>query len=118
MNDLLNQDILYYWSTPFFLAIILTEMYFSYRVKVKNYGFKDTATNVYFALINFSLDLIMKAFSFLVMGFFYTYSFVTWEEQNWMYWVVAFVGQDFLYYIHHYIDHHSRFFLGSSCNTS
>lgn len=109
--ELFNQDILYAWSAPFFLLVILSEMYFSYRAKAKNYEFKDTATNVYFALINFSLDLVMKAFSFLVMGVCYHYRLIDWEgNQAWGYWLLAFIGQDFLYYIHHYVDHHSRFF--------
>lgn len=111
MSDLLNQDVLYAWSVPFFLAVIFSEMYFSYRAKAKNYEFKDTATNVYFALVNFSLDLIMKGASFLIMGFCYNYRIIDWGENlSWGYWLLAFIGQDFLYYIHHYVDHHSRFF--------
>ena len=109
MFDILNQDTLYYWSAPFFLLVIFVEMYFSYKAKAKNYQFKDTATNVYFALANFGLDLLMKGFSFLVMGFCFQYRFITWDNQI-VYWLVAFIGQDFLYYIHHYVDHHSRFF--------
>jgi len=107
---LLNQDVLYLWSTPFFISIILIEIYFSYRNKAKNYDLKDTSTNVYFALINFSLDLLMKVISFGIMGICYHYKIINWENLGWAYWVFAFVGQDFLYYIHHYVDHHSRFF--------
>ncbi len=111
MFNLLNQDHLYLASVPFFLAVILSEMYFSYKAKAKNYEFKDTATNVYFALTNIILDLLMKAFSFLVMGFCYEYRFIDWTDNHyWGYWLLAFIGQDFLYYIHHYVDHHSRFF--------
>ncbi|HIE45775.1 MAG TPA: sterol desaturase family protein [Flavobacteriaceae bacterium] len=110
MNDLLNQEVLYAWSTPFFAAIILIEIAVSFYLKRKNYDLKDTATNVYFALLNIGLDMIMKVFSFMVLGFFFTHSFVTWENQDWIYWVVVFVLQDFLYYIHHYVDHISRFF--------
>ncbi|WP_233188734.1 hypothetical protein [Tenacibaculum sp. SG-28] len=109
MFDILNQDTLYIWSAPFFITVILIEMYFSYKAKTKNYDFKDTATNVYFALANFGLDIVMKAFSFLVMGFCFQHRFVTWDNAV-LYWIIAFVGQDFLYYIHHYVDHHSRFF--------
>lgn len=107
---LLNQDVLYLWSTPFFISIILIEIYFSYRNKAKNYDLKDTSTNVYFALLNFGLDLLMKVFSFGVMGLCYHYRVINWEHLGWAYWLLAFIGQDFLYYIHHYVDHHSRFF--------
>lgn len=110
MGSILNQEVLYAWSTPFFAAIILIEIIVSYIVNKKNYSFKDTLTNVYFALLNIGLDLLMKVFSFMVLGFFFTHSLVTWENQNWIYWLVVFVFQDFLYYIHHYVDHTSRFF--------
>lgn len=110
MDSILNQETLYLWSTPFFTLVIFFEMIISAIQKKKNYEVKDTATNVYFALLNIGLDLIMKTFSFLVMGFFYTYSIVTWENENWIYWAFAFIAQDFLYYVHHYVDHNSRFF--------
>ncbi len=107
---LLNQDVLYLWSTPFFVSIILIEIYFSFRAKTKNYDVKDTSTNIYFALINFSLDLLMKVISFGIMGLCFHYRIINWEYLGWGYWLFAFIGQDFLYYIHHYVDHHSRFF--------
>lgn len=110
MDNILNQEVLYAWSTPFFAAIILLEILVSFVVKEKNYSIKDTATNIYFAALNIGLDLIMKTFSFLVLGFFYKYKILTWENENWIYWVIAFIFQDFLYYIHHYVDHNSRFF--------
>ena len=109
MFDILDQETLYFWSAPFFLLVILVEMYFSYRAKAKNYELKDTVTNVYFAIMNLSLDMLMKVFSFLIMGVCYQYRFITWDSHI-LYWLVAFIGQDFLYYIHHYVDHHSRFF--------
>ena len=95
MGSILNQEVLYAWSTPFFAAIILIEIIVSYIVNKKNYSFKDTLTNVYFALLNIGLDLLMKVFSFMVLGFFFTHSLVTWENQNWIYWLVVFVFQDF-----------------------
>lgn len=110
MKDLLNQEVLYAWAAPFFIAVILLEVIFSYYHKKKNYDTKDTLTNVYFALLNISLDLVMKVISFFFLGICYQYRLFTWENQAILYWVFAFVVQDFLYYIHHYVDHHSRFF--------
>ncbi|MGB5818523.1 MAG: sterol desaturase family protein [Saonia sp.] len=110
MDSLLNQEVLYAWSTPFFAAIIVFEIVVSFFTNMKNYAIKDTITNVYFALLNIGLDLIMKFISFFVLGIFYQYQLVTWENQNWLYWIFVFVFQDFLYYIHHYVDHNSRFF--------
>ena len=106
---LLNQDVLYAWSVPFFIIIIAIEIYLSYKKKVENYSFKDTSTNAYFAMLNIGLDFLMKVFSFFVLGFCFEYRLITWDNQI-IYWLLAFIGQDFLYYIHHYVDHHSRFF--------
>lgn len=110
MKNLLNQEILYAWFTPFFLTVILIEIFVSNYKKQKNYNVKDTLTNVYFALLNISLDMVMKVISFFILGFFFQYKVVTWESQGLWYWIFAFIFQDFLYYIHHYVDHHSRFF--------
>lgn len=110
MDNLLNQEVLYKWSTPFFAVIIIFEILVSYYYQKKNYTFKDTFTNVYFAAINIGLDLIMKVISLFVLGFFYQHHLFTWENQTLIYWVFVFVFQDFLYYIQHYVDHHSRFF--------
>lgn len=100
----------YKWFVPVIAVAILFEIYFSYRRKAKNYEFKDVSTNVYFALINVALDGLMYVTSFIVMDFFFKYRLINWETTGFLYWFVAFIGQDFLYYIHHYIDHHSRFF--------
>lgn len=100
----------YKWFVPVIAVAILIEIYFSYRRKAKNYEFKDVSTNVYFALINVALDGLMYVTSFIVMDFFFKYRLINWETTGFLYWFVAFIGQDFLYYIHHYVDHHSRFF--------
>lgn len=107
MIQLLNQETLIFASVPFFVVIILFEAIVSYRENLGLYTKKDTLTNIYFALLNISLDLVMKGFSFLVLGVFYSYKFFTFSE-NWIYWVGCFVIQDFLYYIHHCADHKSR----------
>lgn len=100
----------YKWFVPVIAVAILIEIYFSYRRKAKNYEFKDVSTNVYFALINVALDGLMYVTSFIVMDFFFKYRLINWETTGFLYWFVAFIGQDFLYYVHHYVDHHSRFF--------
>jgi sterol desaturase/sphingolipid hydroxylase (fatty acid hydroxylase superfamily) len=107
MFQQLNQETLYLACLPFFVVIILFEAIVSYRENAGLYAKRDTLTNIYFALLNISLDLVMKGFSFLVLGFFYSCKFFTISE-NWIYWLMCFVIQDFLYYIHHYSDHKSR----------
>ncbi|UKB85543.1 sterol desaturase family protein [Chryseobacterium sp. MEBOG06] len=102
-------DIVYTWTIPLFAVIIFIEMAYSHFNKEKIYETKDVATNVLFALLNYSLDIIMKGFSMFVMMFFYQHRLFTWEVGIW-YWIAVFLAQDLAYYIHHYVDHHSRVF--------
>lgn len=104
-----NQETIYLLSTPFIVAFIVLEIYLSFKEQSETYSKKDTLTNIYFALLNFSLDMLMKGFSFFVLGFFYINKFFTFETGA-IYWMACFVLQDFLYYIHHCVDHKSRVF--------
>lgn len=102
-------DVVYTWTIPVFAAIIFLEMAYSHFNKEKIYETKDVATNVLFALLNYGLDIIMKGFSLFVMMFFYQHRLFEWQEGIW-YWIAVFLAQDFAYYVHHYVDHHSRVF--------
>jgi sterol desaturase/sphingolipid hydroxylase (fatty acid hydroxylase superfamily) len=109
MFETLNQETIYLMSVPFFVFFILLEMIVSHKHNLELYETKDTFTNIYFATLNILLDLILKGFSFFVLGFFYHFKLFNFSE-NWMYWVACFILQDFLYYIHHFVDHKSRLF--------
>lgn len=84
-------------------------MIYSFKHKKEIYTKQDTLTNVYFALLNFGLDLIMKAFAIGVMFYCYNNSIFK-LEYVWWYWVLVFLLQDFAYYVHHCTDHFSRLF--------
>lgn len=102
-------ETIYAWSIPLHASIILAELIFSHIVKAKLYNGKDVMTSVFLALMNFGLDLLMKAFAMGVMFFFFSYRLINWEPTIW-YWVICFVVTDFAYYVLHYVDHHSRAF--------
>ena len=104
-----GQGIVYSWAVPIHATVILAEMTYSHFNKEKLYTIKDTATNVYLALCNYGLDILMKAFAMLVMFYFYEHRIFTWEENAW-YWIAVFLGQDFAYYVLHLVDHKSRVF--------
>jgi sterol desaturase/sphingolipid hydroxylase (fatty acid hydroxylase superfamily) len=99
----------YSWAIPVHATVILAEMIYSHVSEAKLYDKKDVATNVYLALMNFGLDLLMKAFAMGVMFFFYNLRFFSWDFTIW-YWLICFVVTDFAYYVLHYVDHHSRAF--------
>ena len=109
MFEQFNQETIYLVSMPFVIIFIALEIYLSYKEQTENYTKKDTLTNIYFALLNFSLDMLMKGFSFFVLGFFYIHRFFNFEIGI-IYWLACFLIQDFLYYVHHCVDHKSRVF--------
>lgn len=109
MEAILNQEVIYLYSIPFFSAIILLEALYSYLGHKDLYTKHDTLTNLIFAVVNILLDLLMKGFSFWVLSFFYHRKLFE-LSHGWFYWIACFVITDFLYYIHHCVDHKSRFF--------
>lgn len=96
-------------TTPIYVVIILAEMLLSYFHNKHYYAAKDTITNIYLSLLNFSLDFLMKTFVLIVLGFFYQYKFF--EISNpWIYWILLLILEDFAFYWEHRIDHKSRLF--------
>ncbi|WP_298517781.1 sterol desaturase family protein [uncultured Kordia sp.] len=111
MENYLSQEFLYMLSIPIHGTAIIGEMVYSHYIKRKLYTVGDTATNVYMATLNFLLDLLMKGIAFGVLYFFYHYRIFDFApEFGITYWIMVFLLQDFAYYVHHYVDHYSRFF--------
>lgn len=100
---------LYLWSAPIHILLIIIELVYSNYKKYEWYTTIDTVTTVFFSICNFSLDLLLKAFSFFVLFGIYQYRFIDWNFGFW-YWVLLFFAQDFAYYVLHFVDHHSRLF--------
>lgn len=105
-----GQSTVYLWSIPVHVTVILAEMMWSHFHKLNLYSVKETATNIYLALLNFVIDLIMKGFAMLVMFFFFNHAIFHWDYSSSWYWIGVFVLQDFAYYVLHVVDHHSRLF--------
>ena len=109
MPNWLNQEVLYAYSVPLFVVVILIEAIYSYVHRRGLYRTTDTLKSAYFALINIGLDLVMKGFSFFMLG--WAYSHRLFEIDNiWLYWLLLIPLQDLAYYVHHYMDHRCRFF--------
>lgn len=113
MNDFLTEDALgtvYFWSMPLLITVILVEMVYSHLLQIGLHNRKDFFTNLFLALLNFGLDVIMKAFAMGVMFFFYQYKIISFNLDTWYYWLFCFLATDLAYYFHHWVDHRSRFF--------
>jgi len=100
----------YAWAIPVHATVILAEMIYSSVAQAHLYSRKDLFTNIYLALMNFGLDLVMKAFAMGVMFFFFSFRLFDFDMGTWYYWVLCFLATDLAYYFHHLVDHKSRAF--------
>ncbi len=100
----------YAWAIPLHAIVIFAEMIYSNFANAHLYSRKDLLTNIYLALLNFSLDLLMKVFAMAVMFFFYNHRLLDFNLNTVAYWLGCFVLTDLAYYVHHLVDHRSRFF--------
>lgn len=103
-------SLIYFFAAPLHILVIVLEMIYSYRYHKHIYDTKDTLTNIYLACLNFGLDILMKAFAIGIMFFCFHYRLFEFSYTSILYWLGVFLLQDFAYYVHHYVDHHSRFF--------
>ncbi|MGZ3765364.1 MAG: sterol desaturase family protein [Mucilaginibacter sp.] len=89
--------------------LTLVEMGLSYWENRKYYEKKDTITNIYLTVLAFALNLAVKVSTFFVLN--YTWQFRLFEIKNVMlYWFVLVATQDFLYWVLHYVGHYCRLF--------
>lgn len=102
-----EQEVLYRNSVPFFVVFILAELIFSNVTRVRLYQTSDALVSGVFALINISLDMLMKAFSFAVLWWAYSHR-ITEISNVWLYWIALVLLQDFAYWAQHTIDHRVR----------
>lgn len=97
-------------SIPFYTLLIGTEILFSNWHGKKFYTWKSTLQNVYFTLLNASLDVLLR-FAFYVAVLMWCYDHRLMEISNpWIYWPLLFILEDLAFYVEHRIDHSSRLF--------
>src|SRR5476651_1720385 len=73
------------------------------------YQTRDTLTNIYLTSLAVITNVIVKGSTFIVLSFTYQYRFFQ-IHNIWLYWFVLIVAQDFLYWVLHYIGHYCRLF--------
>lgn len=96
-------------AVPLYVILILTEMILSHYQNRSFYTVKDTVTNLYLMSLNMGLDFLLRVVSVGVLFFFFQFRLFQ-IENPYLYWVVLFVAEDFMFYALHYVDHYSRFF--------
>ncbi len=96
-------------STPLYMLFIGLEIFLSNKQNKGFYTVKDTISNVYLMLLNMGLDVLLRTFVFFILIFFYNYRLVE-VENIYLYWILLFFFEDFMYYWLHRIDHVTRLF--------
>lgn len=108
--ELFREQILLLISVPVILGAILLEILVTHFHGIRAYTWRETLTNFYFAALNGSMDLLLRAVLVLpLLMLCYEGRVLSWEKGV-GYWVVLFLLQDLAYYALHYVDHHCRLF--------
>jgi sterol desaturase/sphingolipid hydroxylase (fatty acid hydroxylase superfamily) len=108
--DQLYKDIVFWFSVPIYAIIIPLEILLSNFKHRKSYSWKETVVNIYLNLLNAGIDTILRfVIAFTLLNFVYQYHFsITWHPI--VYWVLLLIGEDFLFWLEHLVDHSSRIF--------
>ena len=97
------------FTTPIYVVVIGLEMFLSHWQQKRLYTVKDTVENIYLTLSNMGLDLLFRAVSLSVLAFAGQFAFGS-IHTAWLYWIALVIGEDFMFYWLHRIDHYCRFF--------
>jgi len=107
--DRYHQQLLLLVSLPIYAVLIPLEILLSNFRHTHYYSWKETLTNVYLNLLNAGIDLLLRGVALAVLLFFAQYHLrIQWHPV--VYWVVLFLGEDFLFWLEHYVDHSCRLF--------
>ncbi|MDP2176177.1 MAG: sterol desaturase family protein [Bacteroidota bacterium] len=111
LNSLLQtkESILLLISTPIYLVLILLEIGFSVYHHKNLYKIKDTILNIYLSSLNFTLDILLRVYGLFILNYFFQFKFIE-IKNEYVYWFVLLVTQDFMYYWEHRADHFIRLF--------
>ncbi|HWY34220.1 MAG TPA: sterol desaturase family protein [Nitrosopumilaceae archaeon] len=96
-------------STPVYAIVIGAEIIFSHLHDHPTYSKKGTIENIYLMLLNMGLDILMRGICLVILTYFFQFHFFR-ISNIYLYWIVLIIGQDFLFYLLHYVDHYCRFF--------
>ena len=104
------EKLIIFISTPIYGVLIFSEIILSNWHNRKLYTVGDTLQNVYLMLANMGIDVLMRAITLFVLGYYFSFHLVSWSQNSWYYWFLLFLAEDFIFYWIHRIDHIIRFF--------
>lgn len=96
-------------SIPVFLLLIGAEVIYD-RIKNRHlYRLNDAVTNISCGIVEQTTGLFAKVFTVAAYHFVFTRFAVFEIPDQWIWWLIAFVGVDFLYYWAHRLSHQVNF---------
>lgn len=104
-----REELLIAITTPIYAIVIGAEILFSYLHHKHYYSVKGVLANIYLSALNFTLDIVLRVVCLFVLNFFFQYRFLE-IENVYLYWFALLIGQDFMFYWLHRIDHFCRLF--------
>jgi sterol desaturase/sphingolipid hydroxylase (fatty acid hydroxylase superfamily) len=109
MNEF-RESLLVLVSIPIYAVVIGVEFFYSYFKNKSLYTTKGLLSNIYLTALNMGLDILVRGICLLTLNYFFQFSFINWEGNIIVYWIVLLFFEDFMYYWLHRVDHYCRFF--------
>ncbi|MEO6671389.1 MAG: sterol desaturase family protein [Ferruginibacter sp.] len=96
------------FSIPLYTILIGTEILLSNWSGRKIYSLKTTLQNVYFTVLNASLDVLLRSLFYVsILMWMYNHHFYR-IENVYLYWFALLILEDLAFYIEHRVDHYCR----------
>lgn len=114
--DLINfiNSFAYPIAIPFFILLLLIEVYLGYKDKKQTHLKTDSITSITTGIIYFGLSLASKSIKLLIFFWVYqNFRIQTIDVNNWTSWIVLFFLDDFTFYWGHRIAHTVSFYWAS-----
>ena len=109
MNEF-RESLLVLITVPIYAVVIGFELFYSYFNKKGLYSTGGILQNVYLTILNMSLDILIRGVCLLVLNYFYQFHVSDFSATPLIYWSLLVIGEDFMFYWLHRIDHYCRFF--------
>jgi sterol desaturase/sphingolipid hydroxylase (fatty acid hydroxylase superfamily) len=106
----MKEQMLILFTTPLYIIVIGIEILLSHLHLKKYYRLKDTLMNVYLCIMNGGIDLLFRAVYIVVLQWFYTFHFISFSFNPWLYWILLLILEDLIFYVEHRVDHYCRLF--------
>lgn len=105
------KQIITLFAIPIYAVLIPVEILLSNFHGWKFYSLKETMTNVYLNLLNAGLDILLRGGALFILVYFFQSGFDLYPHLHPVaYWALLFFGEDLLFWLEHYVDHHVRLF--------